>query len=272
MNKNKKATILTHQGWADFYSSNGLINYYSSLYEQLIVLVYDQPRKKMVDEMFSEKTNVACIVAPVYTKRKTSSDTCIVCHTNHGDLYCPRQPYEPCKFVDYSSFSETEYVHIKIGCFKNFADWIHLRDQSISFSHAFYEFEKISITNRIENFHISKVPQKETANEEYIVYHDDQHRGILIPPYKLPDNPFKKIQLNGISDIMVDQVNILENAKEIHLIDSNYSVMVYFLSFKNKKIANVPKFLHTYTRAGRDTDIYRNPVPPNWYFLDSAGI
>jgi hypothetical protein len=66
---------------------------------------------------------------------------------------------------------------------------------------------------------------------------------------------------------MIDQIALLENAKEIHFIDSNYSVMIYYLSFKNEKIANIPKFLHTYARSGRDNGIYCNPTPNNWYFI-----
>ena len=264
---NKKATILPHQGWADFYSSNGLINYYSKIYEDLTILVSDASRKEMIEQMFSQTPRISCIIAPTYIGRKTSLDTCIICHTNHGDKICPRVGTTPCRFVDYSLFSNNEYDNIKLGCFKNFEKWSLIRDRSNSFSHAFYEFELVDIRNRIDSFNISSVPQVQKPDGRYKVIHYDRERGIVIPEEILLKDRLQQIQLNNTSKIMIDQIEILENAEELHFIDSNYSVMIYFLSFMNEKIAKIPKFLHAYTRFGRDTGIYREPVPPNWYFL-----
>jgi len=73
--------------------------------------------------------------------------------------------------------------------------------------------------------------------------------------------------LNGVSDMMLDQITILENAKEIHFIDSSYSVLIYFLSFHNEKIRNIPKYLHKYAMHGRDMGIYENKKPDNWIDL-----
>jgi hypothetical protein len=69
------------------------------------------------------------------------------------------------------------------------------------------------------------------------------------------------------SKIFIDQIKILENAEEIHLIDSSYSVMLYFLSFQNEKIKNIPKFLHSYSRNNRNINIYKDPQPENWIIL-----
>jgi hypothetical protein len=64
---------------------------------------------------------------------------------------------------------------------------------------------------------------------------------------------------------MIDQIKILENAKEIHFIDSSYSVMIYFLSLTNEKIKNIPKYFHYYVR--KNSMIYENPTPNNWNIL-----
>jgi len=66
---------------------------------------------------------------------------------------------------------------------------------------------------------------------------------------------------------MIDQIKILENSEEIHLIDSNYSVLIYFLCFNNDILKNKKIYLHTYTRSDRDILIYKNPIPNNWIFL-----
>jgi hypothetical protein len=67
---------------------------------------------------------------------------------------------------------------------------------------------------------------------------------------------------------MVDLIKIIENSKEIHLIDSSYSVLIYLLSFSNKKIAAIPKYLHTLNRTERDIGIYANPCAQNWFLIN----
>jgi hypothetical protein len=61
-------------------------------------------------------------------------------------------------------------------------------------------------------------------------------------------------------------IKVLENAKEIHLIDSSWSVLIYLLS-KNI-ITHIPVLLNEtfFKRMGRDTGIYKNPSFNNWTF------
>ena len=99
---------------------------------------------------------------------------------------------------------------------------------------------------------------------EYIVLHDDKNRNKVINK-EISD--LKIYELNGSSDVFIDQIKILENAKEIHFIDSSWSVLIYFLSFHNEKIKLIPKFLHCYLHNDRDLEIYKNPIPENWNFI-----
>ena len=64
-----------------------------------------------------------------------------------------------------------------------------------------------------------------------------------------------------------DQIKILENAKEIHFIDSSYSVLIYFLSLTNEKIKQIPKYFHYYANQREGYTIYENPIPKNWQIL-----
>jgi hypothetical protein len=116
---------------------------------------------------------------------------------------------------------------------------------------------------RIDNFRISNVQQLESPHGSYSVLHDDQARGITIRE-RLKGNV---VQLNQLSKVMIDTIDILENASEIRMIDSNYSVLIYLLSFHNQKIASIPKHLHSSARSFRDTSIYTDPIPRAWSVL-----
>ena len=102
--------------------------------------------------------------------------------------------------------------------------------------------------------------------KDYIVLHDDSQRGINIDKSKLPNDIYVH-QLNDGSKTMVDQIKILENAKEIHFIDSSYSVLIYFLSLTNEKIKQIPKYFHYYANQREGYTIYENPIPKNWQIL-----
>lgn len=268
----KLATIIHHQGYGDLFTSNSIVNFFSKNYDKLIVFVLDNSRKKVVSEMYKHVPNIECVV-PKFINNNSYNSSCIVCM---ADGYPCRHDssFDGHKYIDYSEW--LEYDNIKIGCFKeNYKKWeTFLYDNmsnNISFSHSFYLYENMDIDNRIKYFSVYRNNEKELEqlskipSDEYIVIHDDPNRGLIIDGSRLPKN-YYIYQLNGVSDNMVDQIKILENAKEIHFIDSNYSVMIYFLSFINDKIKKTPKYLHYYARKNKM--IYENPTPENWLVLD----
>jgi hypothetical protein len=75
--------------------------------------------------------------------------------------------------------------------------------------------------------------------KEYILYHEVvKDQAEIIKEY---GEPKKTINLNRISDTFFDMISILENALEIHLLDSVWGAFVYQLNakyklFKHKKI------------------------------------
>lgn len=265
-----KATIIHHQGFGDLFTSNALCNYYAEKYDELIVFVSDESRKKVVDYMYRHVTNIKCVI-PRLHNIYNGKDGCINCHTPGNPNSCPRGGV--CKFIDYSDYNE--YDNIKIGCFSgNYEAWDKLlavnRGNGISFSHTFYQHAGIDLKERVNKFSIYRDKQLENLNyknieyKDYVVVHDDANRGMKINL----DTDLDIYNLNGVSEIMLDQIKILENAKEIHLIDSSYSVLVYFLSFTNDKIRKIPKYLHKYIMGQRDLLIYENEKPENWIDLN----
>lgn len=279
-----KATIMFHQGWADLFSNNGIINYYSNIYDELFVFVLDIKRYNLLKNVLNYNKNIKIII-PKYNYEYNCVDTCVLCHTYGNNIKCSKENnfcYNnnniKCKYIDYSDYSD--YTNIKIGAFNNYNNWEMFRSEkyskNISFSHCFYLYNNINIDNRINNFKIYRDYEIENNNyinlineigDKYIVIHEDIERNIIINKDYIENKDLSLYNLDKKSNNMVDQIKILENSQEIHLIDSNYSVLIYFLSFTNNILKSKKIFLHTYMREGRDILIYKNPSPNNWIFL-----
>ena len=271
---NKKATIMHHQGFGDLFTNNSLCNYYVNLYDELIIFALDESRKIVIEEMYKHKPNIKCVI-PKLINQNIYNSSCLICM--QSDHYSCRYDtkFDTHKFVDYSEWSD--YDNIKVGCFKeDYELWKSFLgkniNNNISFSHSFYLFEKLNLKVRETEFSVYRDDDSENKKYEllpekdYIVLHDDSQRGINIDKSKLPNDIYVH-QLNDGSKTMVDQIKILENSKEIHFIDSSYSVLIYFLSLTNEKIKQIPKYFHYYANPREGHTIYENPIPENWQIL-----
>lgn len=263
-----KVTLTHHQGYGDIFTSNSICNYYSEKYDELIIFTSSKERKKIIDSIYNGNNKIKCVI-PSFMPYN-GSDTCLECMTYGTNNMCYRNQNQKCNFIDYSQYSD--YINIKIGSFNNYLMWNEYVKNYFSFSHAFYGYDGLSDDIRIDKFKINRDYDLENKlfnesgliDKEYIVIHEDVNRGITIDQTKTNHDVI--YDLNNKSDIMIDQIKILEESKEIHLIDSSYSVMIYFLSFHNDKIKNIPKFLHKHPH-NRDFNIYKQPIADNWYFL-----
>ena len=267
-----KATIIHHQGFGDLFTSNSLCIHYANKYEEIVILVSTESRLKVVQSMYRNIPNIRCELADVST-HYNGVDSCLNCMTIGSPVRCPRGGSK-CIFVDYSRFHD--YNNLKIGCFDNYGQWSSFLSNKIklgsSFSHSFYDYHNISLNDRIKLFDISRDESENNLYEqivsslgkEYAVIHDDPNRGLGIPNVK---SNLPRYYLNSKSNNMIDQLKIIEQSKEVHMIDSSYSVLVYFLSFSNQNVKEIPKFLHTLGRRDRDINIYRNPTPDSWTFI-----
>jgi hypothetical protein len=262
-----KATLIPHQGWADFFSLNSIFNIYSKKFDEMKIFVSDEDRKKFLTNCLSHLKNVSVEVPHLTNYENVNRQTCIKCHTYGLFGGCPRQ-VGICEYVDYSQYQDYQ-THIKIGAFKDYDSWEKHKDSSTSFSNAFYTHEGLDLNERINSFKIYRDEEKEPSLDikgEYIACHEDVQRNIFLKKDRLSKNMFY-YNLDKKSNLLTDQIKILEASKEIHFIDSSYSVMVYYLSFHNDKIKNIPKFLHSSSRTNRDTNIYQNPTPENWEII-----
>jgi hypothetical protein len=273
-----ESLIIGHQGWADFFTQNALYNHYIDSSQKIKIAVIDEPRRAMMSKIFYDRVNTE-VILPIFitanqlkAKKYIGIETCVICHTNLGGEKCPRDPNTPCKFIDYEEYKGHKLI--KLNAFNDYRKWSDfLSKNNHSFAHLMYLYEGLDPLKRINNFKIFRDQYSESdkfavfQEKEYILAHDDPGRNFVIPSTNFNQN-IAKIDLNMRSEIMIDMLTAIENAKELHFIDSSYSVLIYLLSFSNEKIRSIPKYLYGLNRVNRDIGIYSDPKASNWTQVD----
>lgn len=242
----KSGLLYFHQGWTDIINSFGLINYYCNKYDK-IYLMMKENAKPLVDFYAKDLTNIKILYEPQHML----SFNYII------DKYNFLKLEQPDKLgIGYFDEHRTDGHE---GTFK-----INYINNDMCFVEAFYISYNIPYNTRIDdftftrNYELEKITYQNFVNkygEEYILYHE------VIKEY---DKSKPIINLNGISDTFFDMITVLENALEIHLLDSVWGAFIYHLDakyglFKNKKIS-------LYANRGY-TRMFTQPVKlDNWIF------
>jgi hypothetical protein len=119
----------------------------------------------------------------------------------------------------------------------------------MTFDEAFYHLVGLDFSVRFDEFYIPRDLEREKEvcetlnpeNEKYIFVLDDPKRGYLIDKNKLPSD--YKIIENDYRFLMFDYISLLENAEEIHMMQTG------FLDLVNSYEMNKPKiYRHNYVR------------------------
>lgn len=124
-----------------------------------------------------------------------------------------------------------------------------LQEKDITFDQAFYLSEGIPFSYRFDMFYIKRDLNKEKnlySNltqdfDKYIFIHEDPSRGMFLDRAKIrSDLP---IITNNTNNLITDYLTILENATEIHVMQSCFKDMINSYQMLKPKI-----FLHNYVR------------------------
>lgn len=220
----KKGFLLNHLGLGDHLICNGLVRAISSDFDLFVVPVKDN-NYNSVSRMFSDLINVS--VLPLVTANKENE-----------------------MLVQAKTLELQGYQINKIGYYGN-----EFMSKRIRFDENFYLQLDIPFSNRWDNFHVPRSIQKEEQLYElliteearkngYIFLHEDKNRGFLINRQLLPENMLIIEPMQVREDInFFDYLKIIENAKEIHCIESSFAALIESLKLDDK-----PKFAHRYAR------------------------
>jgi hypothetical protein len=235
------AILYFHQGFTDIVNCLSLITFYNKKYNRLHVVIRND-FANMVSFYIRCLKNVELILI--------EKDTPIM---NVVNIY----QYDHILFIGiYDIFRIDEYKGV-----------YGKRKETGSFIDSFYTLYNIDPQYRVDGFEFVRDLELENTKytkvvgtlKDYILYHDTNDVPIL--PKK--ENPF--IQLDHISDIFFDCIKILENAKEIHMIDSVWACFLYLIDCKYKLFHN--KSIYVYCKRSY-YDMFTSPMKlDHWIIL-----
>jgi hypothetical protein len=274
--QNKKACVYFHQGWTDIIMCFALINYYKSKYDEIYVLIRSDA-KALVD----------------FYVRKLYGVNIVYLETDNGRFYG--------NIITNSIIDYVRYHNNIVEVPENFDVMFHAehdiyrKDQyrgywhqpeankkiTKHFSEMFYTFYDISFTTRITDFSIERdlelenityLKFVETYGDNYVIYHDDEdnhshgsHHVSTKIDFKNKIDGCAYVNLNKQSKIFFDHIKILQNAREIHLIDSIWGCLFYQLDAKYGILKN--KEINLYCKRGHE-NLFLYPVTlDNWKMI-----
>jgi len=218
-----KGYFYCHQGWTDIINCFPLINYYSKKYDKLICF-FREDSYELVSYYISQFENV---VFECDKKITNMSDGHILFHGIQD------------------SYRNDKYKNM----------FVH-SSQVEHFVSRFYTVYQIPHYEIINSFNFKRNLELEEEEytkfiqqhgTKYVLYHEPSYHLLNL---NIDNNLFKKINLDGRVKNIFSYIKILQNSKELHLVDSVWAAMCYLLNckygmFKDKKI-----FLYPYERSG----------------------
>lgn len=233
-----KLYLYHHLGLGDHIICNSLVRHYSKLYTNIYLFVKEH-NFQSVSFMYRDLDNIQYIIG---------DDEIAIKVINHDlSLY-----KDKIKIVD--NIGNLSYFIPDSGFFYDGRaeeeDVIIITndDNSKKFDECFYK--GFDFSKRWTDFYVKRDPEREirlfekynVKENEYVFIHDDKDRGF-------------NINLNGIrpviglTDNIFDYLYLIENANEIHCIDSCFKLMIDSMEIDNKlfhyKNRNLPNELYS---------------------------
>jgi len=209
--------IYTHQGLGDHIICNGIVRHFVDLYND--VTVFCKPHnEKNVKWMYRDDSRIHVLSVG------QDQDT-----------------------INYIIGNNLQNSTVLVGFDRL---WKEFQPPVVeSFDEAFYKMINLPFEYRFSKFKLMRDEERENEcynalnpnNEPYIFVHDDVTRGFKIDKSKLPQNI--KIIENDIRYTIFDFLKVLENAEEIHMMQSCFKELI------NSYVLEKPNiYAHHYVR------------------------
>lgn len=243
------AVLLFHLGWTDIINCLPLISYFQSRYRILYVLYKSQTRE-LFENYCSQYENIGLLEMP---NRLDDEERIVPLLLN---------------FLKESTQLNIQDLHLH-GFHDKYREDIYKnafsRKSDEYFSTRFYTAYDIPYQVRVDSFSLPRSVEREKTlleslvvpGEEYMLVHDSEECKI-----DLSGRKEKIIQLHGVSTVFFDAVLLLQNAKEIHVIDSVWAAVCYSIDAKYRFLQSIP--VHVYCFRGHE-DMFTKPIRlKNW--------
>lgn len=211
----KNAILLFHQGWTDILNCMPLINHYSRHYKKIFLYIREDSTE-LVDFFCKQIINVEIFYVQKnlinkhffinsLQEKHFDSDLLI-----HGEF----DRFRIDKFKN--AFSRNSNDHFAVRFYKNYNLNRNLLNSRLSFAR----------DQALEN----KVYDEFTKEHgfDYVLKHSSKEKEITI------SSPFKTVELGGLTTNPFHYLKVLEEAKEIHVIDSMWAILCFLMEEKEK--------------------------------------
>jgi len=228
-----KTIIYTHQGWTDIINCLSLINYYSKIRNHIVFVVRDDGGD--LCRYYTKHLNNV----EIHGISKHTLDT-------EGLSLIPNL-YPNGEYIFFGSHDVVSSDDTRKGKFSHIG--------GDDFVEKFYTSYDLDYNIRVDEFELERNYELENSlyqkfvedhGENYTLTHKiDKNKFIdwegLPHPTVSGDDSIKTVELHALSDRFFDTIKILENAKEMYLLDSVWAAIVYLLDckygiFENKNI------------------------------------
>lgn len=211
----KKIYIYNHQGLGDHIHCNGLVRFIIEKNPNSKIYIFVRENiLKMVKFMYRDEDKIKIVMIPKKIKEEN-------------------------QYVEDLIYKKKDIIFYKVGF-----EYIQKNHKNINVSETadslFYRQLKIPYKKRFQKTYWKRDLNKERRvynklieKKPYVFIHDDASRGFFIPD-KLINSKFDIIR-NDKSNSIFDYGLILENASEIHLMESSIRCMLEFLNPHNCK-------------------------------------
>lgn len=254
------ALLYFHQGWTDIVNCLPMINIYAAKYSKLYVLVREDAWG-LIQYYIRGLRNVIPVYAPHSVLNESGIRVVDIARHNithleiMGHLDIGRPANDPMRDAYRRFVAKHAYRR---------------SDESMShtFERVFYEAYNLPYTDRVDKFVLHRDPILEETvynqvvkQKPYICVHNNPLLNLIV----CPKSTLPRIELHQSSDIFFDYIRVLQDAEEIHVIDSVWAGICYLLDAKYNCFHEKPIYVYCYRDFHR---MFTEPVAlPNWKII-----
>jgi hypothetical protein len=224
-----------HQGWTDIVNCLALINIYAEKYTFLYLLIRED-----ASPMIWAYINPIKNVIPIFKPKE---------HLDNIQWY---------NLIDNSiKINGLEFIG-NPDVWRQRSDpyigsYMKYPQPKFAFERLFYECYGIPHSNRVDRFSLVRNQNEEEAlfsklnpKSPYICVHTNPSVGTVEVPADA-----NVIELNNSSSVFFDMIKVLQNASEIHCIDSVWAALCYLLDAKYGLLSHIPITVYCYRKFDR---------------------
>ena len=243
-----------HQGWTDIFNSLALINYFKDKYT-ILYLLYREDAEELYTFYTRTLKNVRLL--PCNSKVETfEKEACRYFIHNKNE-------YE-IKDINIIGVYDT----LRIDSYKN--AFHNLKTiEGIEFDRKFYMAYDIPISTRITHFEIERdvhaeerLYSKLIQKKPYILTHKTNETSFELNK----KDGYEYYELNQLTNTFFDAIKILEQASELHLIDSSWAAVCYHIDAKYGLFYKIPITVYCLRKFNK---MFTWPTTlPNWTIIE----